>query len=397
LKLRRQFVVVTLAKFAVAGLNVLFVYLVTRRLAIVEAGTFFVQFSVVMLAAAFCGLGAGVAGYSVVSPALHAGAPHARSWSALLALGIAGIAAAAALYALAVALAWLTPVNPGGTGVMLVGAAVTLLMADLNRSSGDVTWSILLQGAVPMGIMLAALLALDVRTADGLFGCAATAFTVAAGAMVWLGRGNMTPVAGRDVAAQVPTALRAAPLPAVSGMQVHAEIVLASQFLAPAALGVFVLANRCATLVRMPALIAFRVFAPSMDDRLAASLALKGGDRRIPLRMFAAGVLLLALGLPALVLAEQYGFVTLPSGFYGFFAVCAGIKILGLLSGSPESVLVARGRFGTIYSATLVALAIVAVACLALEGTQWHRELAVAGLVSSWFVLQRLVMLWTAR
>lgn len=397
MKLRGQFILVTLAKFGVAGLNVLFVYLVSRRLTDVEAGAFFTQFSAVMLAAAFCGLGAGVAGYSVVSPMMNAGAPHARSWSALLALGLAGIAAAAILYALAVALGWLAPVNPAGTGVFLVGAAVTLLMADLNRSAGDVTWSILLQGAAPMGVMLAALLALDIRSAYGLFGCAAVSFTVAAIAMIWLGRGRVTAVSGQHVAAQVPAALRAAPLPAISNMQVHAEIVLASQFLGPAALGVFVLANRCATLVRMPALIAFRVFAPSMDDKLAASLTFKGGDRRIPLRMFASGVLLLALGLPVLLLAERFGFVTLPPGFYAFFAVCVGIKILGLLPGSPESVLVARGRFGAIYAATLVTLAAVVAACLAFDATHWNRDLAVAGLVSSWFVLQRLVMLWTTR
>jgi hypothetical protein len=397
LKLRGQFIVVTLAKFGVAGLNVLFVYLVSRRLTAVEAGAFFTQFSAVMLVAAFCGLGAGVVGYSVVSPAMNAGAPHARPYSALLALGLAGIAAAALLYGLAVVLGWLAPVNPAGTGVFLVGAAVTLLMADLNRSAGDVTWSILLQGAAPMAVMLAALLAFDIRSAEGLFGCAAVSFAVAALSMVCLGRGSMTRVSGRDVAARVPAALRAAPLPAVSNMQVHAEIVLASQFLGPAALGVFVLANRCATLVRMPALIAFRVFAPSMDDRLAASLAFKGGDRSIPLRMFGSGVLLLALGLPVLLLAERIGLVTLPPGFYAFFAVCVGVKVLGLLPGSPESVLVARGRFGAIYVATLATLAAVVAGCLALDATHWNRDLAVAGLVSSWFVLQRLVMLWTTR
>lgn len=397
MRLRAQFVLVTIAKFAVAGLNVLFVYLCSRRLTDVETGRFFAQYSTVMLAAAFCGLGAGVAGYSVVSPAMNAGAPHARSWTALLALGLGGIAVAAALYALAVALGWLAPVNPVGTGVFLAGAAVTLLMADLNRSAGDVTWSILLQGAAPMLVMLAALLALDIQSASGLVGSAAVAFSLAAIAMLWLGRGSLAPVAREDVLAQAPAALRAAPLPAVSSMQVHAEIVLASQFLAPAALGVFVLANRCATLVRMPALIAFRVFAPSMDDKLAASLSLGGGDRSIALRMFAAGVLLLAAGLPALVLAERLGFVTLPAGFYGFFAACAGVKIAGLLSGSPESVLVARGRFGAIYAATLVTLAAVVAVSLALDAAHWRGDLAVAALVSCWFVLQRLVMLWTTR
>jgi len=397
MKLRGQFIVVSLAKFGVAGLNVLFVYLSSRRLAEVEAGRFFAQFSAVMLAAAFFGLGAGVAGYSVVSPAMNAGKPYARSYSALLALGLAGIAAATALYALAVALGVLAPVNPLATGVFLAGAAVTLLMADLNRSAGDVTWSILLQGAAPMLVMLAALLALDIRSAWGLFGCAAVSFAVAAAAMVWLGRGNFAPVSGSEVAAQAPSALLAAPLPAVSSMQVHAEIVLASQFLGPAALAVFVLANRCATLVRMPALIAFRVFAPSMDEKLAASLTFKGGDRSIALRMFASGLLLLAVGVPVLVVAERLGIVTLPAGFYGFFAVCVGVKILGLLPGSPESVLVARGRFGAIYAATLLALAVVVAACLAADATRWNRELVVAGLVSSWFVLQRLVMLWTVR
>jgi len=397
LKLRGQFIVVTLAKFGVAGLNVLFVYLVSRRLTDVEAGAFFAQFSAVMLAAAFCGLGAGVAGYSVVSPAMNAGKPHAKSYSALLALGLAGIAAAAALCTLAVRLGWFAPVNPSATGVFLVGAAVTILMADLNRSAGDVTGSILLQGAAPMGVMLVALLVLDVRSAHGLFGCAAVSFAVAALAMVWLGRGNLTRVGGRDIATHGPAALRAAPLPAVSNMQVHAEIVLASQFLAPAMLGVFVLANRCATLVRMPALIAFRVFAPSMDDKLAASLAFKGGDRRIPLRMFASGILLLAVGLPVLLMAERFGFVTLPPGFYAFFAVCVGIKVVGLLPGSPESVLVAHGHFGAIYAATLVTLAAVVAACLALDATHGNRDLGIAGLVSSWFVLQRLVMLWTTR
>jgi hypothetical protein len=397
LKLRGQFIVVTLAKFAVAGLNVLFVYLCSRRLAEAEAARFFTQYSAVMLTAALCGLGAGVVGYSVVSPAMNAGAPHARPYSALLALGLGGIAAATALYALAVALGALAPVNPAGTGVFLAGAAVTLLMADLNRSAGDVTWSILLQGAVPMLILLAVPLALDIRSASGLFGCAAVAFTVAAIAMVWLGRGSFAPVVGADVTARLPAALRAAPLPAVSNMQVHAEIVLASQFLGPAALGVFVLANRCATLVRMPALIAFRVFAPSMDDRLAASLSLRGGDRSIALGMFASGLLLLALGLPVLLLAERLGVVTLPAGFYAFFAVCAGIKMLGLLPGSPESVLVARGQFGAIYAATLASLAVVAGACLALPAAFANRELLVAGLVSSWFVLQRLVMLWSTR
>jgi hypothetical protein len=397
MKLRGQFIVVTGAKFAVAGLNVLFVYLCTRRLADVEAGMFFTQFSAVMLAAALCGLGAGVAGYSVVSPAKNAGQPHARSWSALLALGLGGIAASGLVYTLAVALAWLSPVNPVGTGMFLLGAAVTLLMGDLNRSAGDVIGSILFQGAVPMGILLAALFAFDIRSASALFWCAAAAFAAAAIAMIWLGRGSIAPVAGRDVAALAPAALRAAPLPAVSSMQVHAEIVLASLFLGPAALGVFVLANRCATLVRMPALIAYRVFAPSMDDRLAASLSFKGGDRLIALRMFAAGLALLAVGLPALILAERFGLVALPAGFYGFFAVSVGVKIFGLLAGSPESVLVAGGRFGSIYAATLVTLAAVVAACLALDAAGWNRELAVAALVSSWFVLQRLVMLWTTR
>jgi len=248
-----------------------------------------------------------------------------------------------------------------------------------------------------MLFLVAALLALDIRSAYGLFGCAAVAFALAAIAMVWRGRGSFAPVARRDITAQAPAALRAAPLPAVSSMQVHAEIVLASQLLAPAALGVFVLANRCATLVRMPALIAFRVFTPSMDDKLAASLSFREGDHSIALRMFASGVLLLAVGLPALILAERLGFVTLPAGFYGIFAVCVGVKIAGLLSGSPESVLVARGRFGAIYAATLATLAVVMAACLVLDAAHWKRDLVVAGLVSSWFVLQRLVMLWTIR
>ncbi len=389
--------VVTAAKFAVAGINVLFVYLCSRRLPHDEAGLFFAQFSTVMLAAAFCCLGAGVAGYSVVSPLMNAGKPHARAYSALFALGLTGIAAAAALYGLAVASGWLEPVNPVGTGVFLVGAAVTLLMGDLNRAAGDITWSILMQGAVPMLAMLAALIALDIRSAYGLFACAAAAFALAAVAMLWLGRGSIAPVAASEVSAQAPAALKAAPLPAASTMQVHAEIVLASQFLGPAALAVFVLANRCATLVRMPALIAFRVFAPSMDDKLAASLSMKDGDRRIPRRMFGYGLLLLAIGLPVLVFAERLGIIALPAGFYGVLAVCLAVKLVGLLPGSPESVLVARGRFGAIYAATLVALAAVVAACVALDAVRWNHELASAALVSAWFVLQRLVMLWNTR
>jgi len=173
-----------------------------------------------------------VVGYSVVSPAMNAGLPFARSYSALLAMGLCGIGAAGALYGLAVGLGWLAPVNPAGTGVFLIGAAVTMLLADLNRSAGDVTWSILLQGAVPMLAMLVALLALDVRSAAALFGYAAASYAVAAIAMLGLGSGNLVPVTIREVAAMAPAALKAAPLTAVSTMQVHAETVLASQFLA---------------------------------------------------------------------------------------------------------------------------------------------------------------------
>ena len=79
------------------------------------------------------------------------------------------------------------------------------------------------------------------------------------------------------------------------------------------------------------------------------------------------------------------------------FAVCAAIKLCGLLPGSPESVLVARGRFLSIYAATLATLALVVAACLAARAAAPDNALLVVGLVSSWFVLQRLAMLWSAR
>jgi hypothetical protein len=173
--------------------------------------------------------------------------------------------------------------------------------------------------------------------------------------------------------------------------------VLASQFLGPAAFSAFVLANRMATLVKMPALIVYRVFAPSMDEQLAARLTFQDGDRTIGLRLFAFGALLLVAGIAVLVPASRLGLVTLPPDFYAFFAVCAGIKLCGLLPGSPESVLVARGRFLPIYAATLATLAVVVAACLAMQAADRDNALVVVGLVSSWFVLQRLVMLWSAR
>jgi hypothetical protein len=395
--LNRQLAVVTAAKFSVAALNVLFVYLCSVRLPHGEAALFFSQYSMVVLVAAFCGLGAGAVSFSVVSPAKNRGVPFGREFTSLLLLGVAGIAAAALLYAIAVALGLLAPVNPVATGIFLAGAACTLLLADLNRSAGDIALSILLQGAAPALVLVVALLALDVRTAYGLVSCAAAAFAVSAAAMLATGRGNMTTVATSDVAGQLPIAVRAAPLPAVSNMQVHAEIVLASQFLGPAAFSAFVLANRMATLVRMPALIVYRVFAPSMDDKLASRLTYQDADRSIGLRLFASGALLLVAGIAVLVPASRLGFVTLPPDFYAFFAVCAAIKLCGLLPGSPESVLVARGRFLPIYAATLATLALVVTACLAVLAADRDNALLVVGLISSWFVLQRLVMLWSAR
>ena len=89
--------------------------------------------------------------------------------------------------------------------------------------------------------------------------------------------------------------------------------------------------------------------------------------------------------------------ITLPPDFYAYFAVCAGIKLCGLLPGSPESVLVARGRFLPIYAATLATLLVVAAGCLAAGAAGRDNELLIVGLVSSWFVLQRLVMLWSTR
>jgi hypothetical protein len=397
MNLRRQFAVVTASKFAVAGLNVLFVYLCTRRLPSAEAARFFPQYSAVMLASAFCGIGAGVAAFSVVSPAMNRGAAFAREYSALLLLGLAGIAGAAAIYAIAVALGLLAPVNPVATGIFLVGASCTLLMADLNRSAGDIALSILLQGAGPALVMLAALELLDIRTAQALFAAAAAAFATSAAAMFATGGRHVVAVTGAEVAANLPVALRAAPLPAVSNMQVHAEIVLASSFLGPAALGVFVLANRLATLVRMPALIAFRVFAPSMDEKLAESLTLREGDRSIGLRLFWSGALLLAAGFAALTVATRLGIVVLPGGFHAIFAVCAAVKLCGLLWGSPESVLVAKGRFAPIYGSTLVTLAAVAVACFLVDAAARDNGLIIVALVSSWFVLQRLVMFWATR
>jgi hypothetical protein len=397
MKLKRQFAIVTVAKFAVAGLNALFVYLCSRWLTDAEAAAFFAQYSAVMLAAGFCGLGAGAVAFSIVSPLANRGQPLAREYSSLMFLGLGGVAAAALVYALAVALGWLRPVNPAATGIFLAAAACTLLMADLNRSAGDVALSILLQGAAPVAVMLAALILLDVRSAAGLFACAAAAFTASALAMFATGARNLAAVPVSAIAASARPALRAAPLPAVSTMQVHAEIVLASQFLGPAALAVFVLANRLATLVRMPALIAFRVFAPSMDDKLADSLAFKDGDNRIGLRLFWSGALLLAAGLAALVLADRLGLLQLPDGFYAVFAVCAGVKLCGLLLGSPESVLVARGRFMPVYAAAASMLAVVAVGCLAARAAGVDNDLVIVALVSAWFVLQRGVMLWATR
>jgi hypothetical protein len=192
-------------------------------------------------------------------------------------------------------------------------------------------------------------------------------------------------------------AVKAALFPAVSSMQVHAEIVLGSLFLGPAVLPVFVLANRLATLVRMPALIAFRVFAPSMDEKLAASLAYLNGDRSFGLRLFWAGALLLGAGLTAMTVAQHLGLVTLPEGFYAIFLVCAGIKLGGLLLGSPESLLVAKGRFLPVYVSTLGTLLAVTAACLAVAAMTQQHELVIVGLVSSWFVLQRAVMFWSNR
>jgi hypothetical protein len=57
MRLRHQFVLVTIAKFFVAGLNVLFVYLCMSRLDRGEAAAFFAQYSAIMLLSAFCGLG----------------------------------------------------------------------------------------------------------------------------------------------------------------------------------------------------------------------------------------------------------------------------------------------------------------------------------------------------
>lgn len=396
MKRRQQLAVVTAAKLSFAGLNVLFVYLCSLRLPHDEAAAFFSQFSTVMLVAALCGIGAGAAAFSLVSPAYNRDAPYTREYSALFVLGLGGIGAAVVLYAIAVVAGWLAPVNPIGTGILLASAACTLMLADLNRSAGDVALSVLLQGTAPMLIMPAALLLLDVRSSEGLFNCAAVSFSISAAALMATGSQNLTRIAAADVAGKLRTAIRAAPLPAVSTMQVHAEIVLAAQFLGPAALGVFVLANRMATLVRMPALIVFRVFAPSMNDRLADRLA-HGGDRTIGVRLFFGGALLLAGGLALLIPASRLGMITLPHDFYAYFAICAGIKLCGLLPGSPESVLVARGRFLPIYAATLATLLVVAAGCLAAGAAGRDNELLIVGLVSSWFVLQRLVMLWSTR
>jgi hypothetical protein len=396
-KLKRQLAVVTVAKFAVAAFNVFFVYLCSVKLPPGEAATFFSHFSTVMLAAAFCGAGAGTVSFSIVAPAANRGAPFAREYSALLWLGLAAIATAASAYAVSLKLGWLQPVNPIGTGIFLVGAACTLLLADLNRSAGNVALPILLQGVAPLLIMPAALLVFEVTSADGLVTSAAVAFTLTAAAMFATGARNLTRMTAREVASYVRAALRASPLPAVTNMQVHAEIVLASQFLGPAALGAFVLANRAAALVRMPALIAFRVFAPSMDDTLAASLEYRGGDRRVGLRLFLAGAVLLAAGLAALVPASRLGLVSLPPDFYAYLAVCAGIKLFGLLPGSPESVLVARGRFWPIYGTTIATLVIVAAACVAAGSASQDNGLLIAGLVSLWFVLQKTAMLWSTQ
>ena len=180
-------------------------------------------------------------------------------------------------------------------------------------------------------------------------------------------------------------------------MQVHAEIVLASIFLPPAALPVFVMANRMATLVKMPSLIAFRVFAPSMDEKLAARLAFQDGDRTFGWRLFWAGLFLLGAGLAALLAMRQLGLVAFPAGFFAIFTVCAGVKLSGLLFGSPESLLVASGRFMPIYTATAGTLLVVAAACAAVQATTIRQNLFIVALVSSWFVLQRMVMSWSNR
>jgi hypothetical protein len=395
--LRQQFVLVTIAKFFVAGLNVLFVYLCMSRLDRGEAAAFFAQYSAIMLLSAFCGLGAGVAAFSIVSPANNRGENVSRDYTALLLVGLGGIVAAGLLYAVLVALPVFKPINPSGTGFFLVGAALTLLMADLNRAGGDIALSILLQGAGPMLILLAAITVLDIHSADDLFNCAAVAYTVSAASLLVTGRRHLGPVPIAEIARKARVAVKAAPFPAVSSMQVHAEIVLGSLFLGPAVLPVFVVANRMATLVKMPALIAFRVFAPSMDSKLAARLAFQDGDRSFGWRLFWAGAMLLGAGLAALPVAEYLGLVALPAGFYEMFVVCAGIKLGGLLLGSPESLLVAEGRFMSTYVSAVATLLAVAAVCWAVAATTDQYQLLIVGLVSSWFVLQRGVMLWSSR
>ncbi len=397
MNLRQQFVLVTFAKFAVAGLNVIFVYLCSRRLADGQAAAYFAQYSAIMLVATICGLGAGVSAFSIVSPAHNRGGHIARVYTALLLLGLAGIAAAGALYALAVALGLLSPVNPGATGLFLVAAAVTLLLADLNRSAGDIALSILLQGSAPVLILLGALAVLDIRTADDLMTWTAVAFSAAAAAMLLTGSRHLAPVTVSEVVGKAWAAIRAAPFPVVSNMQMHAEIVLGSLFLGPSTLPVFVLANRTATLVKMPSLIAFRVFAPSMNDRLATQLSSQDGDWAFGWRMLGAGALLLAAGSAALVGAQHFGIVQLPTGFFAVFAVCAGIKLIGLILGSPESLLVATGRFAPLYVSTLGTFVAIAGACYVVSATAAGHELLIVGLVSSWFVFQRLVMWWMNR